>query len=136
MTTMIPDPSIDPENERYWQAANREELLVALCGNCGEYHHYPRSHCPLCGSTEVTWQVAGGTGRLYSKSTFVRAEVPYTLAWVVLEEGVGFLTNLVDCDPEQVAIADPVTVVFHPSRNGQLVPMVTAAEAPPSAPAR
>jgi hypothetical protein len=37
------------------------------------------------------------------------------------------MTNLVDCDPAQVAIGQAVRVVFKPSEGGHAVPMFTLA---------
>jgi hypothetical protein len=41
-----------------------------------------------------------------------RGAEPYVLAYVELEEGPRVLTNLVDCDPQAIAIGDPVQAVF------------------------
>ena len=54
-------------------------------------------------------------------------EAAYTLAFVTLAEGVTLMTNLVDCDPSQVAIGQAVRVVFKPSEGGHAVPMFTLA---------
>ena len=54
-----------------------------------------------------------------------RADPPYTLAYVTLEEGPTMLTNLVGCDPDALAIGQAVKVVMAPSEDGQLVPVFT-----------
>jgi uncharacterized OB-fold protein len=54
-------------------------------------------------------------------------DAAYTLAFVTLDEGVTLMTNLVDCDPAQVRIGDPVRVRFKPAQGGQAVPMFTPA---------
>jgi len=119
----IASPDINPETAPIWEAAARGELLVGHCGDCGKYHHYPRSLCPLCHSEAVTFVPASGQGTIYSFSTFRRAADPYTLAWVVLEEGPGMMTNIVDADPDMLAIDQPVDLVFVPSADGTPVPM-------------
>jgi uncharacterized OB-fold protein len=127
MTTpsTVPDPQINPETEPYWAAANDEVLLLGHCHSCGEHHHYPRHVCPLCGSSDIAWVPASGTGTIYSHSTLRRADPPYVLAWIQLDEGVGLMTNIVDCDVDSLAIGQPVAIVFVPSASGQNVPMAT-----------
>ena len=52
-----------------------------------------------------------------------RVPEPYTIAYVTLDEGVTLMTNLVDCDFDQLAIGQKVAVVFRPSEKGQVLPM-------------
>jgi uncharacterized OB-fold protein len=39
--------------------------------------------------------------------------VPFVLAYVELDEGPRVLTNIVDCDPDDVHIDMPVSLVWH-----------------------
>lgn len=39
-------------------------------------------------------------------------EVPYVVALIRLDEGPTMMSNIVDCDPESVAVGMPVEVVF------------------------
>ena len=121
----IPAPKVLPETLAYWQAADEGRLLVKRCQSCGQFHHYPRDICPHCLSSDTRWQDAAGTGIVYSFSTMGQGDAAYTLAFVTLDEGVTLMTNLVDCDPAQVRIGDPVKVVFKPSQGGHAVPMFT-----------
>jgi len=50
----------------------------------------------------VTRRVPGSWGKA----------TPFVLAYVELDEGPRVMTNIVDCDPEQVAIGDRVQAVF------------------------
>jgi uncharacterized protein len=129
----IPEPEINPESEPYWLAANDEVLLLGKCGRCGEFHHYPRRMCPLCNSTDVSWVPAGGSGAIYSFSTLWRTETPYTLAWIVLDERVGMMTNIVDCDPRGLAVGQRVKIVFAEISSGQKVPMAAPQPGQPAA---
>ena len=51
-----------------------------------------------------------------------REHTPLVIAYVELEEGPRMLTNLVDCDPEGVAIGMPVEVRFDDTGEGSAVP--------------
>jgi len=116
-------PAVSPETQAYWDAANQGKLLVKFCKACRQYHHYPRTLCPHCFSDQTEWRQAQGTGTLYSYSVSRRAEPPFTIAYVTLEEGVSMMTNLVDCDFDDLKIGQKVRVVFKPSEGGPKVPM-------------
>lgn len=124
-----PAPDINPETEPFWSAAREGVLLHGRCRACGEAHYYPRRICPHCGSTEVDWAPASGKGEIYSYSVLRRTRTPYALAWVRLAEGVGLMTNIVECDLDRLAIGQPVELVFVESESGQPVPMFRPAGA-------
>jgi uncharacterized OB-fold protein len=126
---IIPAPPTSPENERFFEAASQGKLLIGKCGDCGEYHFYPRVLCPHCFSDNTEWVPANGTGKIYSHSTMRRgAPVPYTIAYVTLDEGVSMMTNIVDCDADRLKIGDRVKLVFKPAEDGTAVPMFVLAD--------
>ncbi|MFC4670885.1 Zn-ribbon domain-containing OB-fold protein [Seohaeicola nanhaiensis] len=104
-----------------WQSEDGS-LILAKCEDCGEPHYYPRVICPFCSSDNLSWITCSGRGRIYSVSVFRRAEPPYALAYVTLDEGIKMMTNIVDCDLDAIRIDDPVAVVFK-DRNGIPTPM-------------
>lgn len=78
----------------FWDAALAGRLVLQQCANCGVLRHYPRLLCSLCHSEAVTWREASRRGRIHSWTVAhhpfhpsFRAEVPYTLVTVDLEEG-------------------------------------------------
>jgi uncharacterized OB-fold protein len=121
----IAAPVPNVETQPYWDAADKGELLLKTCTSCGEHHHYPRALCPFCFSDKTEWTKAQGTGTIYSFSVMKRAKIPYTLAYVTLDEGVTMLTNIVDTDFDKIEIGQKVKVVFKPSEGGPQVPMFT-----------
>jgi uncharacterized protein len=120
-------PVITAETEPYWDGAAAGRLLIKRCTACGEFHHYPRSICPFCGSDRTEWRQASGRGTVYSFSVMRRAAEPYAIAYVTLEEGVTLMTNIIDCDLDQIRIGQAVRVVFKPSDGGPPVPMFAPA---------
>ena len=56
-----------------------------------------------------------------------RADQPYAIAYVTLEEGTTMLTNIVDCDFDRLTIGQHVKLVFKASEDGLPVPMFTPA---------
>jgi uncharacterized OB-fold protein len=123
----IPAPQAGPETQPFWDAAAKGQLLIKQCRACGESHYYPRPLCPFCGSDATDWQTAAGTGTVYSYSVMRRAEVPYAIAYVTLDEGPTMMTNLVDCDFDRLKIGQRVKVVFSPTDGGPPVPTFTIA---------
>jgi uncharacterized OB-fold protein len=123
----IPAPPSSPDTEAFWQAAGRGTLLLKHCRACGQTHYYPRPLCPFCFSDATEWRPAAGTGIIYSYSVMRRADVPYAIAYVTLDEGVTMMTNLVDCDLDALRIGQRVRVVFSPTEGGPPVPTFTPA---------
>jgi uncharacterized OB-fold protein len=123
----IPAPPPNPETRAFWEAASRGTLLIKRCTACGQVHYYPRALCPFCGSDATEWQPAAGGGTVYSYSVMRRAEVPYAIAYVTLDEGVTMMTNLVDCDLDAIRIGQRVRLVWKPTEGGPPVPMFTLA---------
>jgi hypothetical protein len=123
----IPAPPVNSETKPFWDAASQGQLLIKRCTGCGQSHYYPRALCPFCGSDATAWQLASGTGTIYSYSVMRRAEVPYAIAYVTLDEGVTMMTNLVDCDFDALRIGQRVRLVFTPTEGGPPVPTFTPA---------
>ena len=123
----FPAPQPNPETRPFWDAAAQGRLLLKRCRSCGEAHYYPRALCPFCGSDETEWQPASGGGTIYSYSVMRRAEAPFAIAYVTLDEGVTMMTNLVRCDLDTIRIGQRVRVVFMPTEGGPPVPAFTPA---------
>jgi uncharacterized OB-fold protein len=70
---------------------------------------------------------AKGTGDVYSYSIMRRAKVPYAIAYVRLSEGATMMTNIVDCDFDDIQVGMPVKLVFRDSPEGYKLPMFTKA---------
>lgn len=111
-------PRVTPETEPYWASAAEGHLLLQECDECGLVYHYPRALCPDCFSDGVEWIEAQGTGSVYSYSIsetvegWPEAALPLVVAYVEFKEGPRIVTNLVDCDPEDVSVGTPVEAVF------------------------
>ena len=123
----IPAPEANPETAAYWQAAASGKLIIRECSHCGKLHHYPRALCPFCFKPATGWREVSGRGKIYAYSVMRRAETPYAIAYVTLEEGVTMLTNLIDCDFDGLRIGQAVKLVFQDSEGGPPVPMFSPA---------
>ena len=123
----IPAPEANPETAAYWQATASGKLVIRECSHCGKLHHYPRALCPFCFKPATGWREVSGCGKIYAYSVMRRAETPYAIAYVTLEEGVTMLTNLIDCDFDGLRIGQAVKLVFQDSEGGPPVPMFSPA---------
>jgi uncharacterized protein len=133
-----PAPFVHPEVKPFWDATANGRLLLPRCTACAHVIWFPRPFCPECGSLEVEWVEASGRGTVYSFTVNRRgqADLPayreagvYVLAYVELEEGPRVMTNIVECDPDQVKIGQRVEVVFHDTGQGTALPRFRPAPA-------
>jgi uncharacterized protein len=116
-------PVVTAEGKAFFDAARAGRFVIPLCTACSRAHWYPRAICPFCASKKVEWREASGKGTIYTFSVMRRVKEPYIIAHVTLAEGPTMLTNLVDCDSDQVRVGQPVSVVFQDTENGPPVPM-------------
>ena len=59
-----PGVRVDADNAAYYTGLLEHRLLVNRCGDCGRWHHPPRSICPRCWSTAVVPAEVTGRGRV------------------------------------------------------------------------
>ena len=123
-------PKPTPQSQPFWDGTAKGEYRVQECARCGAHVFYPRYNCTECGATELRWKPASGRGTVYTFTVARRPthpafadRVPYVIAVVELDEGPHVTTNIVDCDPEQVAIGMPVEVRFEEPVDGVALPV-------------
>lgn len=119
-----PLPEITELTAPFWQASKEGRLVMQRCRACGELTWCPRPSCVECGGEDLEWDQLSGRGTVYSFTVIrqlagrgARAfekDIPYVIAWVDLEEGPRYYTNIVDCPVDDVAIGMEVEVVFEP----------------------
>ncbi len=112
-------PTITPESEPYWAGCRRHALCLQFCDDCGQHQFYPRMFCCHCMSSAIHWVEVSGRGRVRSYTVVRRpvseayqAEIPYVVALIELDEGPTMMSNVVQCDLEDVSIGMPVEVIF------------------------
>ena len=114
-----PKPQATEWSQPFWSACKRGELVVQRCGACQTLRHYPQPICPACQSSEFDWAKLAGRGVIYSYTVAHRAfhpawadHVPYVLATIELDEGVRMLCDLLDVEPDAIAIGQRVEAYF------------------------
>jgi len=123
-----PLPQTQPWSEKFWEGTKEGKLLIQVCKDCDSLIFYPRKFCPECWSGNLDWVEASGRGTVFTFSTAYdmvepkfKDELPYTIAYVDLEEGVRMMTRIVDCQPEDISFGMTVEVLFH-EREGFFLP--------------
>ena len=118
-----------PETVGFWDGVKNDELRIKHCRDCGSLWHPKRIVCTHCGSSDLDWQKAEGTGEVYSFSEVHRAptpafanSVPYALGLVRLAEGVHLFTRFF-AEPGTLRIGVAATVEFRVLELGQKMPV-------------
>lgn len=114
-----PLPVVTDETAPFYDGAARGELRLQRCSDCGTWRHYPRPACPSCLSRRFAWERASGHGEVYTWTVVhgptlpaFAARLPYNVVDVLLDEGVHFVSQVLDCPPEALRPGLPVTAVF------------------------
>jgi acetyl-CoA acetyltransferase/uncharacterized OB-fold protein len=113
----LPQPSIS--SEPFWTSGADGRLRIAQCRACSRYHHPPQPICPRCHSVDVAMTPVSGRATVAGftvnhQQWLPRFAPPYVVAVVALAEdqSTRLTTNIVGCDPADVAIGMQVRVVF------------------------
>lgn len=123
----------------FWNACERDELLIQYCRTCEQWQFYPRFLCSHCASLDVVWRPASGAATLETFSVVHRAAgefealTPYTVALVRLAEGPTMMSNVVDCAETNLEIGMALQVRFE-NRNHTRIPVFEPAPADPRHP--
>lgn len=107
------------------EAAEKGVLTVPKCTSCGRKHWYPRPFCPFCWSNAITWEPSSGKGTIYSFSVLRHPKEPYTIAYVMLDDGPTMMTNIVDGSLDALRIGDRVRLAFRQDESGRPWPAFT-----------
>jgi len=114
-----PIPTLD--NEEWWRACKRRELVFQRCSSCRALRHPPSPICPRCQSASFEWQPSEGRGRVHSFTWVhhvylpsLRDRVPYNVTVVTLDDApeVRLITNVVDVAPADLSVGLPVIIVW------------------------
>ena len=114
-----PLPEVQPWSVKFWEGTKQGKLLIQTCKDCNSRIFYPRKYCPECWSGNLDWMESAGKGEIFTFSTAYSMvepkfmdELPYTLAYVDLDEGIRMMTRIVDCDPKEIKIGMKVEVTW------------------------
>lgn len=134
-----PRPSINPDNEFFWEGCRERELRVQTFSD-GTCVYPPMVRNPHTGEMPGTpqWKVASGRGTLYSYAVPHYPQVPafdYPLlvGLVELDEGVRMIANIVECTREELQIGMPLEVCWLDADDDVVLPQFRPVRTAPEA---
>jgi uncharacterized protein len=131
----LPVPNAD--TKPFWDGCALGELRVQRCVACGHAQFPPRAFCGACRGGVPAWEAASGRARILSHtrvhrgpSAFFKAQGPYVVALVALEEGPHIMLQLRGTAVEAPRIGAAVRIAFDPPAgpHGIALPHAVAAE--------
>ncbi len=112
-------------SQPFWEGTREKKILVQHCLQTGKAQFYPRPISIFTGRRGLEWREVSGQGKIYSYTIARRGPPafhgtePFIIVSVELDCGVVILSNLVNCDLDEVAIDRRVTPVWVPSSEGK-----------------
>ncbi len=126
--TWISTPSA--ATAEFFDGAKNGKLRLQRCTACNTWGYPPLTICGECGSQEIEWADASGTGIVYSHARLQRVyhprhqdRLPIILAQVDIPEGLRLMTNLVGDNSDQIRVGDAVQVTFETFPDGGVLPV-------------
>ena len=113
-----PLPTPDGDSVELWEGLKDGKLLLQKCADCGDIQYYRQEMCCSCLSDNVQSFEASGKGTIHSFSVVHRApgpafkaDTPYAVLLVELEEGPRMISSLVGSDPNTIEMDMKVELV-------------------------
>jgi uncharacterized OB-fold protein len=113
-----PLPAPDADSAAFWRGMRDGVLLLQHCGDCGNVQYYQQAMCRECGGENLAHRAASGRGKVHSFSVVHRApgpafkaDVPYAVLLVELEEGPRMISTYTGGKPDDVVFDMAVTLV-------------------------
>ena len=117
----LPLPLLTTLSKVFWDGCKENKLLYQHCRDCGEVIFFPKYLCPGCMGHNLEWLEAKGKGKIDTFTvTYEGAPpafmgvTPYAVAIIRMDEGYRMMSNIVDCDFDELECEMPVEVVFQP----------------------
>ena len=115
----LPRPLSTELSKPFWDGAKRHELMMPRCKKCDYTFFYPREECPRCLENDLEVVQVSGKGRLHGFTIVrqpvnpaFREDVPYAYAVVQLDEGPRMISNIVDCEIDDLKVDMPLVAVY------------------------
>jgi hypothetical protein len=129
----IPLPRPTALSKPHWDAAREGRLVYQRCRDCGTRIFIPQPACTGCLGANLEWAQSSGRGTLYSYTIVHRPqspkfEVPYAVGIVELEEGWHMLSNLIECEPDEIRVGMPLEVDFRKMSDAITLPYFRPAQ--------
>jgi uncharacterized OB-fold protein len=124
-----PIPQPDEVSRPFFEGAQRDELMIQQCNDCGAYLAPGSRACTECLSESLAWTAASGRATLFTFAIMHQKyhpgffdELPYNIAVVQLEEGPRLNSNVAGVANEALRAGMPLTVTFEDVGEGVVLP--------------
>jgi acetyl-CoA acetyltransferase/uncharacterized OB-fold protein len=114
-----PLPQLTLDNEYFWTSGADGLLRLQECQDCRSLIHPPAPVCRYCRSRQLGVRAVSGKATLSAFTVnhrfgFPDLPPPYVVAQVAIAEDprVRLTTNIIECDPDDLELGQPVEVVF------------------------
>jgi uncharacterized protein len=102
-------PMVGRDSRFFWEGTQAGELRIQVCNACGAKRFPPGPACQACPAYDRGYEVAAGTGTVFSYVVHryppvPGKELPIVIALVDLDEGVRMVGEVVDVEPEEIEI--------------------------------
>ncbi len=134
----FPYPIPEYGAEAYWEACNREQLVMQRCSACNKYRWHPSPLCTHCSDARFIWAPLSGRGKVMTWTVVTHPvhpaavkKVPYVVVQIELAEqaGLTMISNLIDVPHDAIRVGLPVIVTFVAHAEGQKLPMFSGVSA-------
>jgi uncharacterized OB-fold protein len=100
-TANVVRPMVNRDTRFFWEGTAAGELRIPKCNACGALRFPPGPACQSCDAYDRGYQVAAGTGTVFSYVVHRHPpvpgkELPILIALVDLDEGVRMVGEVVD----------------------------------------
>ncbi|MSO90912.1 MAG: Zn-ribbon domain-containing OB-fold protein [Acetobacteraceae bacterium] len=133
ITYTKPLPEITADNKPYWDGLNEGRMMLQRCAECGKIRHYPRPVCDGCWSMKIEWVQASGLATIHSWTVThhpfhpgFKAELPFILITVDLEEDVRLNAQARGLHPDSLRIGQPVRIGFERVTDEITLPVIVS----------
>ena len=125
---LVPEPTAD--TKPFWDALMEGRFRLQRCADCQKVRHYPRPVCDACYSMNAEWVEASRLGFVHSWTIThhafhpgFKADLPFTLLTVDLEEGVRMQAQARDIAAEELRVGLPVKLGFEQVKDDLTLPV-------------
>jgi uncharacterized OB-fold protein len=127
--TRKPVPAPDADSAALWRGLRDGVLLLQHCAGCGHVQYYQQAICRQCGGDALSHRPASGRGKVHSFSVVHRApgpafkaDLPYAVLLIDLEEGPRMISTYTGGRPEEVTFDMDVVLVCEKISNDITLP--------------
>jgi len=116
-TPYVVRPMVNRDSQFFWDGTRAGELRIQKCNACGAKRFPPGPACQACDAFDRGYDVAAGTGTVFSYVVHRHPPVPgkdlpIVIALIDLDEGVRMVGEVVDVADDEIEIGMRLRVDF------------------------